>query len=151
MCKFQDGARHLYTVDQLELYRKETNSGIASQQQCQDNSSSDDSDDESNGYSNDDALSTTNSGSDNSSHDAIEDSAVEPESKPVNDAALPVVAISRKTTERPSASTAFSSSMDYPKGLLEERISNPTLGRQPIRVTPYMTQEDCDILADALA
>ena len=52
--------------------------------------------------------------------------------------------------EQLSASMAFSSLMDYPKGIREERISNLTLDGRPVRVVPYATQEDCDILTDAL-
>eukprot|EP00957_Ditylum_brightwellii_P131750 10047428-Ditylum_brightwellii.AAC.1 len=52
--------------------------------------------------------------------------------------------------EQPSASAAFSLSMDYPKGLLKVRIGNLALDGQPVSIMPYSTQEDCDILTDAL-
>ena len=52
--------------------------------------------------------------------------------------------------ERPTAREAFASAMKYPIKQLEDRYSKLTLDGRPVQVLKYATEEDCNILTDAV-
>ena len=52
--------------------------------------------------------------------------------------------------ERPSARDSFVLAMRYPAKKLEDRFSKLDLEGRPVQVIPFMTEEDCGIITDAL-
>ena len=52
---------------------------------------------------------------------------------------------------RPSAYDAYNSAMMYPQRIVEERFRNLTLDGRPVVVQNYATEEDVDLLREALS
>ena len=53
-------------------------------------------------------------------------------------------------SERRTAYNSFTSAMQYPIKLLEDRYSKLDLEGRPVTVLPYANEEDCKIITDAL-
>ena len=164
LCEFHDGARHQYSLDEIEQYAKtkvqgdiesDTSSSSSSSEESEVESEESDSEEESTSED----ESNNNNGNGGTSTD---NTTTTPQIKRgphfhrhLNNlkrvpAGVNIEDHVSNLKDRQSAKDAFTSAMEVPKKQIESRCANLSLDGKPVRVIEYPTNEESTFILDAL-